>query len=76
MLRPSVAVVSIAIPSFAQVQTPLATGQTETQFINIPVYSSDGEHLGRVIGVAMSDGRCAAFVRSFVSPWALERPQY
>lgn len=43
-------------PAFAQIETQSGL-QAETQILQLPVYSSDGQNLGRVIQVAMSEGK-------------------
>ena len=44
-----------AVPAFAQVETP--SDLQAAQILQLPVYSSDGQNLGRVIQVAMSEGK-------------------
>jgi hypothetical protein len=65
MLRPFAAALGLAmalattVPASAQVETP-QTDQGETQLVGSPVFSSDGQQLGQVIQVAMSDGQLRA----------------
>lgn len=68
MLKTFVLVLSIAlssVPAQAQGEPPAndATqpgNQAGTEIIGFPVYSSDGQHLGQVIQVAMADGKLRA----------------